>query len=154
MTSASGSIVTSHIGLCVSDIARSKSFYCDALGFEPAALLTAGKECADLVGVGDDLAIECQFLLKDGALIELVHFTRPGHFGPTTPRPHNQLGLTHLSFRVRNLDAVVDDIVKHGGSAIESTRILQEPFGRMIFCTDPDGIKIELMEIPDSIQFK
>jgi glyoxylase I family protein len=154
MGSTSNPIVMSHIGMCVSDIARSTTFYCEALGFERAALVTGGQECADLVGVGDDLAFECQFLLKDGSLIELIHFTRPGHFGPATARPHNQLGLTHLSFRVRDLDEVGHSIVKLGGKVLESTRSRREEFGRVIFCTDPDGVKIELMEIPDSVQFK
>jgi lactoylglutathione lyase len=57
----------------------------------------------------------------------------------------NRLGLTHLSLIVEDLAAVTARIAEFGGQVHPHTRITT-PKGAMIFCSDPDGIRIELWE--------
>ena len=46
----------------------------------------------------------------------------PAPFGPTERRAVNQLGLTHLSFRVRDVAGTAARIVELGGAIVEPSR--------------------------------
>lgn len=150
-------IAVSHTGICVSSIDVSASFYCGALGFTMGKLFTTGGELAPLLGIDGDLEFQCQFVSKDGFLLELLQFNIPGHIGSATARPMNKLGFTHLSFRVDQIDPIAAKVVEYGGAMLESSRTSRPMPGgyteEVIFCTDPDGTRIELMMIPNSVQF-
>lgn len=140
----------SHIGICISDMARSTKFYCEALGFEERSYQILGNELAALVGMQPELAFKAHLLFRKDIVIELIHFSRPGHSGPSGARPMNQLGVTHLSFRVADIDPLLARIEAVGGTVLRSTRT-SALGGEVIFCTDPDGTRIELMCLPDEV---
>ena len=93
------------------------------------------------------MKLRANFLTRDGVMIELLGYDRPGFVGPAERRPMNQLGLTHMAMSVDNVDAVVERIVKHGGRVYPHTRV-ETPVGIMVFCTDPDGGRLELWQKP------
>jgi catechol 2,3-dioxygenase-like lactoylglutathione lyase family enzyme len=150
-------IAVSHTGICVSDIDTSSRFYCGALQFAMGQLFTTKGELSSLLGIDGDLEFQCRFVTKDGILLELLQFKIPSHVGPATARPMNQLGFTHLSFRVDEIDAVAGKVIEYGGAVMESSRTRRlMPAGyveEVMFCTDPDGTRIELMMLPDDIRF-
>ena len=62
----------------------------------------------------------------------------------------NRLGLTHLSFRVDDLEAVAAASRTFGGTVVASTRTTLDLGGTVldfVYCTDPDGVRIELMDL-------
>jgi predicted enzyme related to lactoylglutathione lyase len=59
--------------------------------------------------------------------------------------PMNQRGFTHMTLMVDDLEATAARIREFGGKVHAETRI-DSPFGPLLFCTDPDGVRIELME--------
>jgi catechol 2,3-dioxygenase-like lactoylglutathione lyase family enzyme len=138
----------SHAGLCVADLAASLRFYTEGLGFEVAEGYDVGDEVADTLEVEQGVVLRSQMIHKDGMKIELLGWTSPQPFGtPSTSR--GQLGLTHLSFDVVDMAAVEALLVGLGGSVVESTRTkIPLPGGAMnlVFLTDPDGTRVELME--------
>jgi len=139
----------SHFGICVSDLDRSLRFYCDALGFEKAESHEIGREFAPLMDF-PDVVLTSQFIRKDATSIELLAFTEPAPFGDRERRAVNQLGLTHLSFRVGDLDAATAKVVELGGAIVETSRTtidLGETPLRFVYCTDPDGVRVELMDL-------
>ncbi len=140
----------SHLGICVSDLERSVRFYCEGLGFEPVATHQVGAEFAALMEVpGVDL--ESRMLSRDGVTIELLGFRSPATIGDTARRPMNQLGLTHLSIRVDEVDGLASTIEALGGTVVPTTRTTFDGAGYrldFLYCTDPDGVRIELMELP------
>ena len=139
----------SHFGICVSDLARSLRFYCDALGFEKAESHEIGQEFARLMDF-PDVVLTSQFIRKGTTAIELLAFTEPAPFGDRERRAVNQLGLTHLSFRVGDLDATAAKVVELGGAIVETSRTtidLGETPLRFVYCTDPDGVRVELMDL-------
>jgi catechol 2,3-dioxygenase-like lactoylglutathione lyase family enzyme len=84
-----------HIGICVSDLRRARSFYTDVLGFEEVGgLRTSGEVLDALLGL-PDVDLKAVYLERDGVRLELLHFRSPGHQGDGQPRPMNLLGLTH-----------------------------------------------------------
>jgi lactoylglutathione lyase len=142
----------SHLGICVSDLERSLRFYCRGLGFEPSASHHVGPEFAALLEV-DPVSLESRMVSKDGVTLELLSFTEPGTTGDGTRRPMNQLGLTHLSVRVDAVDGVAALLESLGGTVVHPTRTTFDLGDRcldFLYCTDPDGVRIELMVLPDT----
>jgi len=139
----------SHIGICVRNLEASVAFYRDALGFaELSRLEVSGPESDRLLELSD-VALSAVYLERDGTRIELLCFDSPGVTGEPGPRPVNLTGLTHLSFRVTDLDAAVGRVAACGGQVLEQTRIESNRFQtRAIFVTDPDGLRLELLEAP------
>jgi len=139
----------SHIGICVSELERSVAFYRDALGFEEISRLrVSGPESARLLQL-EGGAVQAVYLQRDGTRIELLYFPQAGHQGEHTPAPMNRLGLTHLSLRVADLDAVVAAVVSLDGVCLAATRIDNDVWrSKAVFVTDPDGLRIELLQAP------
>ena len=140
----------SHLGICVSNLERSVRFYCEGLGFEPVASHQVGGEFAALMEV-EGVELESRMLSRDGVTIELMGYLAPGTSGDGTRRPMNQLGLTHLSLRVGDVDGLAATIEALGGTVLPSTRTTFDlPGARLdfLYCTDPDGVRIELMDLP------
>ncbi len=145
-------VTFSHVGICVGDLDRSLAFYCEGLGFELVQSHTVGPEFGPLMEI-DDVALQSRFVRRDGVSIELLHFDSPGHCGQAVRRPMNQLGLTHLSLRVADVDAVA-----RARRVVGGRRHLGHPdhvrFHRtadaldFVYCTDPDGTRVELMHLP------
>ena len=139
----------SHFGICVSDLERSLRFYCDALGFEKAESHAIGSEFARLMDF-NDVAVTSQFIRRGPTAIELLAFEEPTPIGARERRPVNQLGLTHLSFRVCDVAATVARMVELGGAVVESSRTTIDLGGtalEFVYCTDPDGVRVELMDL-------
>jgi glyoxylase I family protein len=139
----------SHFGICVSDIDRSLRFYRDAFGFEKAESHAIGSEFARLMDL-EEVAVTSQFIRKGATAIELLAFNEPRPIGDGRRRPVHQLGLTHLSFRVSDVDAVAATVVALGGTVVETSRTTIDFGGsplEFVYCTDPDGVRIELMDL-------
>jgi catechol 2,3-dioxygenase-like lactoylglutathione lyase family enzyme len=139
----------SHIGICVSDWKRSLRFYHDVLGFRYVHELEVKGEPADTLLRLKDVALRAIYLEREGVRIELLHYASPGCTGDGEPRPLNRLGLTHLSLRVDDLDALLPELAAGGARVLRETRI-EIPAARTkaAFVTDPDGTLIELVQQP------
>ncbi len=142
----------SHVGICVSDLDASLRFYRDALGFcEVSRLDVAGSPAETLLELAP-LALRAVWLERDGTRIELLCYAKPGHRGDAAPAPMNRLGLTHLSLRVDDLDAVLVGLASAGVRVLEATRIeVPEARSKAVFVTDPDGTRVELYESGDVV---
>lgn len=138
----------SHLGICVSDLERSLVFYRDALGFAfESELRVAGPPSETLLRLRD-VRLRAVYLVRDGVRIELLHYETPGHRGDGSPRPMNQLGLTHLSLRVDDLDEALAALEARGVRVLRDTRIEHAQLrARAVFVTDPDGTLVELVEV-------
>lgn len=136
----------SHIGICTADIEKSARFYAEALGFAPGPVYEIGAPFEKVMELKGALKLHSKFYSKDGLNIELLGFDSPDIQGTAERRPMNQLGLTHLSLAVDDVKAVADRIVRYGGRVYPQTHV-QDVRGEFIFCTDPDGVRIELMHL-------
>jgi catechol 2,3-dioxygenase-like lactoylglutathione lyase family enzyme len=141
----------SHLALSVANLARSRTFYCDALGFTAAEeYRSAGRRVAKLLEAPASGFAGC-FLRRGNILLELLCYAE-GAPRAVTPRQAQEYGFAHVSFTVDDIEAVVAEIERRGGA--QRTR-LDHSFGdtsqagtSIVFCTDPDGNRIELIEHP------
>ena len=149
MERARGGLSVSHIGICVSDLDASLRFYCEGLGFDEVASHEVGEEFAALMEV-DGVRLRSRMIRRDGVTLELLDYVAPGITGSADRRPMNQLGLTHLSLRVDDVESVAATIEALGGTVVRPTRTTFA-FGEasldFLYCTDPDGVRIELMDL-------
>lgn len=128
----------SHVGLCVTDLDRSRRFYEEAFGFRPAfEFRTDGPETPKLLRLDAPLALDAVYLWLDGLLLELLAFDRTAS---ATHRVMNEPGLTHLSLFVDDVDATLDAVRRLGGHVRDDTNI-----GVAVFVEDPDGQAIEVI---------
>jgi catechol 2,3-dioxygenase-like lactoylglutathione lyase family enzyme len=137
-----------HIGIGVSNLERSRRFYRDLLGFVPEHALDVEGEPTDTLLRLRGTKLHAEYLSRDGVRIELLHFASPAA-PPRPERPMHQYGLTHLSFRVTDLDAVVDGLRTAGERVLDETIIrFPEWQSAACFVVDPDGQLIELVQAP------
>ena len=137
-----------HVGIGVSDLERSMRFYRDLLGFAPEHRLHVEGEPTDTLLRLRGTKLHAEYLSRDGVRIELLHFASPSA-PPRPERPMNQYGLTHLSFRVTDMDAVLDGLRAAGERVLEDTVIhFPEWQSAACFIVDPDGQLIELVQAP------
>jgi catechol 2,3-dioxygenase-like lactoylglutathione lyase family enzyme len=139
----------SHFGICVTDLERSLRFYCEGLGFEKAESHAIGSEFAGLMEF-PDVDVLSQFIRRGPTAIELLAFQEPAPFGSAERRAVNQLGLTHLSFRVRDVAGTAARLVELGGAIVVASRTTIDFGGtdlEFVYCTDPDGVRVELMDL-------
>jgi catechol 2,3-dioxygenase-like lactoylglutathione lyase family enzyme len=138
-----------HIGICVSDLDRSLRFYRDLLGFALEHELEVQGEPSDTLLRLRGVELRAVYLTRDGVRIELLRFASPPAPSAVRARVMNEQGLTHLSFRVDDLDATI------GALRAASVRVLDETIIRIpdfqaaaCMIADPDGQLIELVQAP------
>ena len=139
----------SHIGITVADPERSLRFYRDLLGFRPLSRLSVDdSNSARLVGL-DPLELHATFLERDGTRIELMYYAAPGDEPDQVPRPMNRRGLTHLAVRVDDLPELLERLEAAGIEILKDTHIRNPDFAsEVVFVLDPDGVRIELIQLP------
>ena len=148
-----------HIGVPVSDLARSMRWYEDVLGTEPNGVTISASNPAigAVVEVGN-ASMRASFVLAgDNVLLELIQYDNP------RPKPFTgrncDVGVMHLCFEVDDLDAAHRDLVGRGVHVNAAPVVLQDGDGvdagplagtKILYLRDPDGIQLELFELPDS----
>jgi lactoylglutathione lyase len=129
-TAAATRFTTGHVGLNVTDLARSRRFYQEIFGFDLAGESTEG---------GREFAF-----LKQGEILLLTLWRQSdGGFAP------DRAGLHHLSFQVESMEQVkaAEQRLKQLGATIHHGGIVPHSEGADsggIFFEDPDGIRLEI----------
>lgn len=134
--------VFNHVGLCVTDLDRSRRFY-EALGFEfKRELRPPDGISSKLLGVAAPLGMTAAYLTLGNFILELLHYDRPEN-PPGVARVMNEPGLTHLSISAGDLPATLAEVRRLGGHVLDETDITVA-----VMIRDPDGQLIELLAGP------
>jgi catechol 2,3-dioxygenase-like lactoylglutathione lyase family enzyme len=137
-----------HVGICVANMERSLRFYRDLLGFGFEHDLHVEGEPSDTLLQLRGVVLDAAYLARDGVRIELLRFASPAPPAPRVRSMHEH-GLTHLSFRVADLDATLTALRAAGERILEETVIRIPEFGAAAcMIVDPDGQLIELVQSP------
>ena len=143
-----GIVNARHIGITVSDMARSVRFYCDYLGLSETGDYPgrSGVYYSTLVGVSDAVIHIKTLTSAGGDKMELLQYpSHPAAVGD--PAAATEAGRPHIAFTVDNLQALYDQREVYGCRFKSAP--LRSPDGVMVaYCHDPDGTILELVEPP------
>ena len=136
--------VVNHVGLCVTDLDRSRRFYEAVLGFTHRNDLDVPDAMtAPLLRVAPPVGLRAVYLTLGPFTLELLAFDREGN-DPRRERAFTEPGLTHLSFGVDDVAATCALVTEHGGEVLADTDLN----GLVIMVKDPDGQLLELLPKP------
>jgi catechol 2,3-dioxygenase-like lactoylglutathione lyase family enzyme len=131
--------VFNHVGICVTDLPRARTFYEEVLRFRYWWELEAPDDgTSQLLQIPAPVGLRAVYLVRDGLVLELLHY------GDAEPQPFrqrvmNEPGLTHLSFSVGDIPAALEKVPRYGGQVLADTDMTAA-----IMIRDPDGQLIEL----------
>jgi catechol 2,3-dioxygenase-like lactoylglutathione lyase family enzyme len=138
-----------HTSLSVSDLDRSIGFYEGTIGLR--VLMTQEKRggyMALVTGYPDAHVRMAQLALDDhGHRLELFQYLQP--IGRQSPPEPKDIGITHVCFVVRELQAMYERMRDAGVSTYSGPIELQSGVnkgGLCLYLRDPDGITIELFQ--------
>lgn len=122
-----------HVAIIVSDYDTSKQFYTETLGLE--VILETYRAARQ--------SWKLDLRLHGGGQLEVFSFPNT----PDRPSRPEACGLRHLAFRVTDLADAVKNLTAKGVD-IEPVRIDEITGSKFTFFADPDGLPIEMYEVP------
>jgi catechol 2,3-dioxygenase-like lactoylglutathione lyase family enzyme len=142
-------VVLHHMGLVVSNLERSASFYETVFGAETFSRSeepeNGGTDSTDPMP-----AYSRAMLSLPGGKIELISYQRP-QVNDDRPRRIWEIGSGHFGFKVADADLAARELTARGLRTIGSPPPKQrDALSRptIIFGLDPDGNRIELLQLP------
>jgi catechol 2,3-dioxygenase-like lactoylglutathione lyase family enzyme len=138
--------IPEHAGLVVRDINASVRFFRDALAYSVDEVYSGlTHEIADMVGVP---GARCDLTLlrppEGEQRLELIEYTSGDRSGDPEPSPVC-LGAGHVAYVVPSLSAALAHLERFGARPMGS--VVEYPDGPAVYCQEPGGAVIELLEL-------
>jgi len=143
------------VAIAVSDVARSKAFYTDVLGFHPMFDRRPTRQPGEQLGLDGEIELTATYLddpRGTGAfMLELMQLLDPRPSGPPASAA-NQLGMYRLALYTDDIDRDHADLVARGVRCLTPPATLEMgpgiPTLRALMFEDPDGTILELIQPP------
>ena len=140
---------TRHFGIVVRNLKTSIAFYED-LGLKITKQMDESGEHMDKMLSLTDVNVTTVKMSapETDTLIELLHYKNP--IPKEIERKINDLGPSHLAFTVKNLSENYKNLLQKGIKFFSDPQLSPDKRVLVVFCNDPNGIPIELVEQLDS----
>ena len=137
---------TRHFGIVVTNMKKSLEFYENLLGFKIIKENDESGEYLDEMLSLKNVKVKTikMSINKDSTLIELLQYSTPK--SSLIEKRINDLGASHFSLTVKNLDEFYLNLKQEGIKFNSAPIIIPESKAKVVFCFDPDGTPIELVE--------
>ena len=135
-----------HTGIIVKDMERSLFFYNNILELE---VIQDYSDHSDFINTALGLKKASIRMVKlkskDGNIIELLKYE--SH--PTEKHiiPFYNVGICHIAFRVKDIYKIYDKLKKENIETISEPMLGSEKIAKVFFCVDPNGVRIELVQM-------
>ena len=136
---------TRHFGIVVRNLETSIAFYED-LGLKIIKQMNESGDHIDKMLSLTDVNITTVKMSapETDTLIELLHYKTP--LPKEIERKINDFGPSHLAFTVNNLSKNYEKLLQKGVIFLSPPQLSPDITVLVVFCNDPDGIPIELVE--------
>ena len=135
-----------HVGIVVSDMEKSIHFYKDLLGLRVIRETDeSGKYVDDILSLNNARVKTAKLGSDEGSLVELLYFVSPK--GSPVKRSIVDYGCSHVAFLVEGIEAEYERLKGQGVIFNSPPKTSPDGFANVVFCSDPDGTVIELVEI-------
>ncbi len=138
-----------HVGLQVTDVERSRTYYRDVIGLRELERLTRNDPYLGHVTGYPGLTLDICLLVEpaSGVLLELLEYRDIDRraVDPATANP----GTCHVCFEVDDVDVIHARAVASGHGSVNAPVTPTSgrwAGGRSVYLTDPDGIRVELVQ--------
>ena len=123
-----------HTMIRVGDLEKSVAFYTDVLGMQLLRRkdYASGRFTLAFLGYGDE---------KDHTVLELTHNWDTEHYDLGD-------GYGHIALGVQDIQATCAGIADRGGRLVREPGPMKHGSTVIAFLEDPDGYKVELIELP------
>ena len=127
-----------HTMLRVGDLEKSVAFYTDVLGMQLLRRkdYASGRFTLAFLGYGDE---------KDHTVLELTHNWDTEHYDLGD-------GYGHIALGVQDIQSTCAGIAERGGRLVREPGPMKHGSTVIAFLEDPDGYKVELIELPSRSQ--
>ena len=140
----------SHIAICVRDLDKSLEFYRDILGMRVTLdqvqdTTTGGLPHVYAHARKTRRTVHVRYGAEGNTTPSLVLTSHPGDETDGTPIKLDQVGISHISFSVRDLKGLTEELVSKGVSLAGPLDSFTNAQGETssIFVYDPDGILVQ-----------
>ena len=140
---------TRHFGIVVRNLKTSIAFYED-LGLKITKQMDeSGEQIDKMLSLTDVNVTTVKMSAPEtDTLIELLHYKNP--IPKEIERKINDFGPSHLAFTVKNLSENYKKLSQKGIEFFSEPQLSPDKTVLVVFCNDPNGIPIELVEQLDS----
>lgn len=137
-----------HIGVTVSDLSRSLSFYRDLLGFSIIKEMDEFGEHIDKFSGLQDIDVRTvKMSANDGSMIELLYYrSHPETNEENLTKDITKVGCSHFALTVEDLPSLYSKMLEDNITVMCEPQYSPDGNVRLTFCRDPDGTLIELVE--------
>ena len=142
----------SHVAMCVRNLEQSLRFYCDLLGFTVSKDELQDTRTGGLPHLYHDRHAQRRVVhLRYGdrnSVPFLVLTEHPGDTVSGAPIMLDQVGISHMSFTVPNVEALTQRLLAAGARTCGPADAFRDANGRLrtVFFHDPDGILVQFDE--------
>jgi len=138
-------MILRHIGITITDIEESLSFYRDLLGFEVVRIMDESGEHIDNFSSLSDVKVKT-IKLKDAnnGMIELLYYY--SHPKKAEQKDITHIGCSHFALTVEDLDSILEKLKRKNYDINSIPQYSPDGKVKLTFCKGPDGTLIELVQ--------
>ena len=136
-----------HSAFVVKNLEGSLRFYRDTLELELYRReVEEGEFIENLTGIKGVKLEWAKLIIPKGGLIELIQYHSHPDTSSVFESPSNKIGASHVALTVDDLSLLYSRIIKNGYSCKSEPLIAPGGKAKVLYCHDPDGSIIELIE--------
>jgi catechol 2,3-dioxygenase-like lactoylglutathione lyase family enzyme len=135
-----------HTGIVVEDLKDSMHFYQDMLGFKVVKEMDeCGSYIDKILSLEKVKVTTVKMTTPEGQGIELLKYY--SHQTKKKMKKIFEIGVSHISFSVSNLDNEYKSLKEKGINFISAPQLSPDTYAKVAFCRAPEGTLIELVEV-------
>ena len=135
-----------HTGIIVKQMESSMQFYEDILGLEVVQdYKDDSNYINDVLGLSGGNIRMIKLKTQDGYIIELLEYIN--HPTKVLSSPFYNVGNCHIAFTVSDAEQIYEKLKNEGVDVISKPLLSSEKTAKVFFCIDPNGIRVELVEM-------